>query len=282
MARSPRRADRSASSPGRSRSRAGAARRRPTPASRRCGGGRHADHDPERPAAVDQRPARLGARRVPLADQVLLSGVQGITDLITTPGLINLDFADVKSVMQGAGSALMGIGSPAARTARSRRPRRRSPRPCSRPAWTARTACCSHPGGSDLGLFEINEAARWCRRPPTPRPTSSSARHRRRARRRGAGHRHRRRLRRRRAGAQAERPRARPGVRRSQASAAHRADRPAVGAGASSSRSARTVPAGSRAARRRYGKALGYGSGTYGRQTTPRAASSAAARRRRT
>ena len=45
------------------------------------------------------------------ADQVLLAGVQGITDLITTPGLINLDFADVKSVMQGAGAALMGIGS---------------------------------------------------------------------------------------------------------------------------------------------------------------------------
>ncbi|MGO3146914.1 MAG: cell division protein FtsZ [Leucobacter sp.] len=45
------------------------------------------------------------------ADQVLVAGVQGITDLITTPGLINLDFADVKSVMQGAGSALMGIGS---------------------------------------------------------------------------------------------------------------------------------------------------------------------------
>src|SRR5690349_1988577 len=45
------------------------------------------------------------------ADQVLLSGVQGITDLITTPGLINLDFADVKSVMSGAGSALMGIGA---------------------------------------------------------------------------------------------------------------------------------------------------------------------------
>lgn len=45
------------------------------------------------------------------ADQVLLAGVQGITDLITTPGLINVDFADVKSVMQGAGTALMGIGS---------------------------------------------------------------------------------------------------------------------------------------------------------------------------
>src|SRR4029078_11613946 len=45
------------------------------------------------------------------ADQVLLSGVQGMTDLITPPGLINLDFADVKSVMSEAGSALMGIGS---------------------------------------------------------------------------------------------------------------------------------------------------------------------------
>ena len=45
------------------------------------------------------------------ADQVLLQGVSGITDLITTPGLINLDFADVKSVMSNAGSALMGIGS---------------------------------------------------------------------------------------------------------------------------------------------------------------------------
>src|SRR5699024_2232737 len=45
------------------------------------------------------------------ADKVLLSGVQGITDLITTAGLINLDFADVKSVMQGAGSALMGLGA---------------------------------------------------------------------------------------------------------------------------------------------------------------------------
>ncbi|HZK58836.1 MAG TPA: cell division protein FtsZ, partial [Cryobacterium sp.] len=45
------------------------------------------------------------------ADQVLLAGVQGITDLITTPGLINVDFADVKGIMSGAGTALMGIGS---------------------------------------------------------------------------------------------------------------------------------------------------------------------------
>ena len=63
------------------------------------------------------------------ADQVLLAGVQGITDLITTPGLINLDFADVKSVMQGAGSALMGIGSARGGRPRhqGRRARRRHP-----------------------------------------------------------------------------------------------------------------------------------------------------------
>ena len=53
---------------------------------------------------------------------MLLAGVQGITDLITTPGLINLDFADVKSVMQGAGSALMGIGSARGAIGPSRRP----------------------------------------------------------------------------------------------------------------------------------------------------------------
>lgn len=95
------------------------------------------------------------------ADHVLLQGVSGITDLITTPGLINLDFADVKSVMQGAGSALMGVGS-------ARGEER---------AIEAATAAISSPlleasiegahgvllsvsGGSDLGLFEINEAAR--------------------------------------------------------------------------------------------------------------------------
>jgi cell division protein FtsZ len=94
------------------------------------------------------------------ADQVLLSGVQGITDLITTPGLINLDFADVKSVMAGAGSALMGIGSA-----------RGDDR-----AMAAAEAAIASPlleasiegahgvlmnvsGGSDLGLFEIHEAA---------------------------------------------------------------------------------------------------------------------------
>ena len=94
------------------------------------------------------------------ADQVLLQGVSGITDLITTPGLINVDFADVKAVMSNAGSALMGIGS-------SRGEDR---------AIAAAEAAISSPlleasiegahgvllsiaGGSDLGLFEINEAA---------------------------------------------------------------------------------------------------------------------------
>ena len=95
------------------------------------------------------------------ADHVLLQGVSGITDLITTPGLINLDFADVKSVMHAAGSALMGIGS-----ARGE----------DRAMQAAEKAISSHlleagidgahgvllsvSGGSDLGLFEISEAAR--------------------------------------------------------------------------------------------------------------------------
>src|SRR5919199_1039382 len=66
----------------------------------------------------NDRLLQLGDRNVSVmdafrtADQVLLSGVQGITDLITTPGLINLDFADVKSVMSGAGSALAGAFTP--------------------------------------------------------------------------------------------------------------------------------------------------------------------------
>ena len=94
------------------------------------------------------------------ADQVLLQGVSGITDLITTPGLINLDFADVKSVMSNAGSALWASAPHAARTAQSRQPRWRSPARCSRhPIDGAHGVLLSIAGGSDLGLFEINEAA---------------------------------------------------------------------------------------------------------------------------
>ena len=95
------------------------------------------------------------------ADQVLLSGVQGITDLITTPGLINLDFADVKSVMQGAGSALMGIGSArgADRAIKAAELAVASPL-LEASIDGAHGVLISVQGGSNLGIFEINDAAR--------------------------------------------------------------------------------------------------------------------------
>ena len=94
------------------------------------------------------------------ADQVLLQGVSGITDLITTPGLINLDFADVKSVMSNAGSALMGIG----RANGDDRAVVAAEMAVSSPLLEASVdgahgVLLSISGGSDLGLFEINEAA---------------------------------------------------------------------------------------------------------------------------
>ncbi|MPZ62052.1 MAG: cell division protein FtsZ [Propionibacteriales bacterium] len=94
------------------------------------------------------------------ADQVLLQGVSGITDLITTPGLINLDFADVKSIMSNAGSALMGIGSARGED----RAVAASEMAVSSPLLEASIdgahgVLLSIAGGSDLGLFEINEAA---------------------------------------------------------------------------------------------------------------------------
>jgi cell division protein FtsZ len=94
------------------------------------------------------------------ADQVLLSGVQGITDLITTPGLINLDFADVKSVMSGAGSALMGIGSARGddRSVAAAEMAISSPL-LEASIDGAHGVLLSIQGGSDLGLFEINESA---------------------------------------------------------------------------------------------------------------------------
>jgi cell division protein FtsZ len=94
------------------------------------------------------------------ADQVLLQGVSGITDLITTPGLINLDFADVKAVMANAGSALMGIG----RANGDDRAVVAAEMAVSSPLLEASIdgahgVLLSISGGSDLGLFEINEAA---------------------------------------------------------------------------------------------------------------------------
>ncbi|EID55672.1 cell division protein FtsZ [Saccharomonospora xinjiangensis] len=94
------------------------------------------------------------------ADEVLLSGVQGITDLITTPGLINLDFADVKSVMSGAGSALMGIGSARGEGRAVQAAEKAINSPLLEASMDgAHGALLSIAGGSDLGLFEINEAA---------------------------------------------------------------------------------------------------------------------------
>ena len=94
------------------------------------------------------------------ADQVLMQGVSGITDLITTPGLINLDFADVKSVMKDAGSALMGIGSARGED----RARTAAEQAINSPLLEAtidgaKGVLLSIAGGSDLGLFEISEAA---------------------------------------------------------------------------------------------------------------------------
>jgi cell division protein FtsZ len=94
------------------------------------------------------------------ADQVLLSGVQGITDLITTPGQINLDFADVKSVMSGAGSALMGIGSARGENRAIRATELAIASPLLEATIDgAHGVLLSIAGGSDIGLFEINEAA---------------------------------------------------------------------------------------------------------------------------
>jgi cell division protein FtsZ len=95
------------------------------------------------------------------ADQVLLQGVSGITDLITTPGLINLDFADVKSVMSGAGSALMGIGSSRGDDRAVLAAEQAIASPLLEASIDgAHGVLLSIAGGSDLGLFEINEAAR--------------------------------------------------------------------------------------------------------------------------
>ena len=94
------------------------------------------------------------------ADQVLLSGVQGITDLITTPGLINLDFADVKAVMTGAGSALMGIGNARGEDRAAVAAEMAIASPLLEASMDgAHGVLLNISGGSDLGLFEINEAA---------------------------------------------------------------------------------------------------------------------------
>jgi cell division protein FtsZ len=111
---------------------------------------------------ADKSTSMLDAFRI--ADDVLRQGVQGITDLITLPGLINLDFADVRTVMKDAGSALMGIGfatgEDRARDAAERA--LRSPL-IDTEILGARGILLSIAGGDDLTLFEVNEAAQLVR-----------------------------------------------------------------------------------------------------------------------
>jgi cell division protein FtsZ len=95
-----------------------------------------------------------------MADEVLLQGVQGITDLITTPGLINTDFADVKMIMTNAGSALMGIGYASGDDRALVAARSAISSPLLEAAIDgARGILLNISGGSDLGLFEVNAAA---------------------------------------------------------------------------------------------------------------------------
>ena len=95
-----------------------------------------------------------------MADEVLLQGVQGITDLITTPGLINTDFADVKMVMSNAGTAIMGIGTASGEGRAVNAARGAITSPLLEASIEGARGVLLHiGGGSDLGLFEVNEAA---------------------------------------------------------------------------------------------------------------------------
>jgi len=114
----------------------------------------------------NERLLALGDRKISMmdafreADQVLLSGVSGITDLITTPGLINLDFADVRTVMKDSGSALMGIGYASGDDRALVAARSAISSPLLEAAIDgARGILLNISGGSDLGLFEVNAAA---------------------------------------------------------------------------------------------------------------------------
>jgi cell division protein FtsZ len=107
---------------------------------------------------VERRTSILDAFRA--ADDVLRQGVQGITDLITIPGLINLDFADVRTIMHDAGSALMGIGSASGESRAAEAAKAAISSPLLEQSVEGATGILLNiTGGSDLGLFEVNEAA---------------------------------------------------------------------------------------------------------------------------
>ncbi len=109
-------------------------------------------------AVVERRTSILEAFRE--ADNVLRQGVQGITDLITIPGLINLDFADVRTIMSDAGSALMGIGEASGENRSAEAAKNAISSPLLEQSVEGATGILLNiTGGSDLGLFEVNEAA---------------------------------------------------------------------------------------------------------------------------
>ncbi len=109
-------------------------------------------------AVVERRTSMLDAFKE--ADDVLRQGIQGITDLITIPGLINLDFADVRTIMHDAGSALMGIGAAAGENRCAEAAKVAISSPLLEEAVDGATGILLNiTGGKDLGLFEVNEAA---------------------------------------------------------------------------------------------------------------------------
>ncbi len=107
---------------------------------------------------VERRTSIIDAFR--MADDVLRQGVQGITDLITVPGLINLDFADVRTIMQDAGASLMGIGTASGENRASEAAKAAISSPLLETTVAGATGVLLNiTGGTDLGLFEIDEAA---------------------------------------------------------------------------------------------------------------------------
>jgi cell division protein FtsZ len=116
---------------------------------------------------LDKSTSMLDAFRI--ADDVLRQGVQGITDLITVPGIVNLDFADVRTVMKDAGSALMGIGFASEGENRAKEAAERALRSplIEGELVGARGILLSIAGGDDLSLFDVNEAAELVRQTAT-------------------------------------------------------------------------------------------------------------------
>jgi cell division protein FtsZ len=116
---------------------------------------------------LDRSTSMLDAFKI--ADDVLRQGVQGICDLITLPGLINLDFADVRTIMEGSGTALMGIGFSSGTENRAREAAERALRSplIDTELGAARGILLSIAGGEDLTLLEVNEAAEVIRQTAT-------------------------------------------------------------------------------------------------------------------